>query len=56
MPKLRARQATALTHVGKLARAADVLEQGVAAGGEGAASLQPQLQSVQRLQARPEQK
>lgn len=47
--KLRARQATALVHLGKLERAADILQEGVAQGGEAATVLSPQLQTVRGL-------
>ena len=50
--KVRARQATALTRLGKLERAADILQQGVAKGGEHAPPLRTQLLAVQSLQVR----
>mmetsp|Transcript_2290 Transcript_2290/g.6798 ORF Transcript_2290/g.6798 Transcript_2290/m.6798 type:complete len:677 (+) Transcript_2290:1025-3055(+) len=49
--KLRGRQATALTRLGKLDRAADVLQQGALRGGEHAEALGAQLRSVKGLQA-----
>jgi len=49
--KLRGRQATALTRLGKLERAADVLQQGVAKGGEHVEALRAQLQALSTVQA-----
>ena len=54
LDKLRARQATALTHVGKLERAVDVLEEGVAlhlARAGDAAPLRAQLEAARATQA-----
>eukprot|EP00964_Phaeocystis_antarctica_P144798 scaffold110694_cov66-Phaeocystis_antarctica.AAC.6 len=54
LDKLRARQATALTHVGKLDRAVDVLEEGVAlhlARAGDATSLRAQLEAARATQA-----
>ena len=52
LDRLRARQATALTHVGKLERAVDVLEEGVAlrSGADGA-PLRAQLEAARATQA-----
>ena len=46
LAKLRGRQATALVHMGKLARAADVLQEGIDKGGEHKGVLQSQLTQV----------
>ena len=45
--KVRCRYATALTHVGKLDRACDVLQEGAAKGGEHEAAIKKQLATVQ---------
>ena len=47
--KVRARMATACTQLGKMERAADILAEGVALGGEHAAALSAQLATTREL-------
>ena len=50
LAKVRLRMVTALTHLGKLARALEVLQEGVALGGDAAAGCVEKLKTLQQQQ------
>ena len=50
LAKVRLRMVTALTHLGKLARALEVLQEGVALGGDAAAGCVEKLKALQQVE------